>query len=71
MSITPEPLTNMLVTIMLTVALVCFLVSEITRNYSQVDKLWSLIPIVYGWITVAASPRGHVSDEEAVILFGI
>lgn len=25
----------------------CFLVSEITKNYSQVDKLWSLLPIVY------------------------
>jgi steroid 5-alpha reductase family enzyme len=41
---------------MLVVATVCFLVSELTRNYSQVDKLWSLIPIVYSWITVAASP---------------
>lgn len=25
----------------------CFLVSELTKNYSQVDKLWSLLPIVY------------------------
>ena len=41
---------------MLIVAAVCFLVSEITRNYSQVDKLWSLMPIAYGWITVVAVP---------------
>ncbi|MCK7529655.1 MAG: hypothetical protein MZV63_00620 [Marinilabiliales bacterium] len=27
---------------MIAVVLVCFIVSEITRNYSQVDKLWSL-----------------------------
>jgi steroid 5-alpha reductase family enzyme len=27
----------------------CFIVGEITRNNSQVDKLWSLIPIYYVW----------------------
>ena len=31
------------------VALTCFIVSEITRNCSQVDKLWSIMPIVYTW----------------------
>jgi len=40
--------------VMLGTALLCFLVSEITRNYSQVDKLWSLMPIVYGIITLIA-----------------
>lgn len=28
----------------------CFIVGEVTGNNSQVDKLWSLIPIVYAWI---------------------
>jgi len=42
--------------LMVIVIVVCFFVSEITRNYSQIDKLWSLIPIAYGWITVAAFP---------------
>mgnify|MGYP002869751757 CR=1 FL=1 len=28
----------------------CFVVGEITRNYSQMDKLWSLLPIAYAWI---------------------
>lgn len=27
----------------------CFIVGEISRNNSQVDKLWSIIPIVYVW----------------------
>lgn len=27
----------------------CFLLGEITRNNSQVDKLWSIIPIYYVW----------------------
>ncbi len=31
----------------------CFVVGEITKNYSQMDKLWSLLPIVYTWIIAA------------------
>lgn len=31
------------------VAFTCFIVSELTRNCSQVDKLWSIMPIVYTW----------------------
>lgn len=31
-------------------AFLTFLVSTLTKNYSQVDKLWSVIPIPYGWI---------------------
>ena len=27
----------------------CFIISEIAKNYSQVDKFWSTIPIVYVW----------------------
>jgi steroid 5-alpha reductase family enzyme len=27
-----------------------FVISSLTNNYSQVDKLWSLIPIVYAWV---------------------
>jgi steroid 5-alpha reductase family enzyme len=42
--------------LMISVAILCFLVSEMTRNYSQVDKLWSLIPIAYSWITVMTVP---------------
>ncbi len=31
----------------------CFVVGELTRNYSQMDKLWSLLPIAYLWIIAA------------------
>lgn len=31
-------------------AALCFIVGWATDNYSQVDKLWSVIPIPYGWI---------------------
>ena len=29
--------------------LYCFVVSELAENYSQVDKFWSTIPVVYVW----------------------
>jgi steroid 5-alpha reductase family enzyme len=51
-----QSLANQWILIMLITALVCFLASEITRNYSQVDKLWSLMPIIYSWIAVIAKP---------------
>jgi steroid 5-alpha reductase family enzyme len=51
-----DRLVNTWITLMLTVAVVCFLVSEITRNYSQVDKLWSLMPVIYSLITLVAFP---------------
>lgn len=47
---------ELLVTIMLITALVCFVVGELTRNFSQVDKIWSLMPVVYCWITLSAFP---------------
>ena len=31
-------------------ALLCFTLGEITHNNSQVDKIWSLLPIAYCWI---------------------
>ncbi|MFT4526279.1 MAG: steroid 5-alpha reductase family enzyme [Granulosicoccus sp.] len=51
-SITPEQLTILKVVgiTYLVTALGSFLVSEISKNYSQVDKLWSIIPLVYIWI---------------------
>lgn len=36
--------------LMLGVALTCFVVSELTNNCSQVDKLWSITPILYTWL---------------------
>ena len=37
-------------TILLWATMLCFVLSTLTGNYSQVDKLWSLIPVVYMWI---------------------
>lgn len=49
---TPEQwvMLERVVWLMLAVAAACFLVGEITGNYSQVDKLWSIVPVVYAWV---------------------
>lgn len=39
-----------LVIIYLVAALFCFVVSTITDNFSQVDKLWSVMPLIYAWL---------------------
>jgi len=31
-------------------ALYCFIVGELSRNNSQMDKLWSILPIAYTWV---------------------
>ncbi len=41
--------------IALAIALGCFLLSEICKNYSQVDKIWSIAPIIYSWFIVAST----------------
>jgi steroid 5-alpha reductase family enzyme len=39
--------------IVLSAALVCFIIAELTKNYSQIDKIWSIIPVVYLWLFAA------------------
>ena len=34
-------------------ALYCFIVGELSHNNSQMDKLWSILPIVYTWVVAA------------------
>ena len=44
---------NILVIITICSVVYCFVVGELTRNNSQMDKLWSILPIVYTWIIAA------------------
>ncbi|OQA92759.1 MAG: hypothetical protein BWY27_00217 [Bacteroidetes bacterium ADurb.Bin234] len=41
---------KILVTISLVSTAYCFIVGELSSNNSQVDKLWSILPIAYVWI---------------------
>lgn len=45
-------------------ALLCFVVGELTHNNSQMDKLWSLLPIVYTWVIAA---RGDMAVRLVVM----
>ena len=45
-----------LILVMIITAAVCFIIGELTRNYSQVDKIWSIMPIVYALITLFSFP---------------
>ena len=36
--------------IYIAVSLGCFILSQAVANYSQVDKLWSIIPVVFVWV---------------------
>ena len=37
------------------VALLCFVISRLTGNCSQVDKIWSIMPMIYSWYFAFAS----------------
>ena len=62
-----------LLKVMLVVALACFALGEITGNNSQVDKIWSIVPIIYVWITARAFdfPPRMVLMAILAILWGI
>ena len=34
---------------------ICFLLGELTKNYSQIDKVWSLVPIFVVWYFTLSS----------------
>jgi steroid 5-alpha reductase family enzyme len=55
-----QELTGTWIFIMISAALLCFIVSEITRNYSQVDKLWSIMPVIYSLITLFSFPSPRI-----------
>lgn len=46
---------HFLVKMMLSLAIFVFIVGEVTKNNSQVDKLWSILPAIYIWIVAYAS----------------
>jgi steroid 5-alpha reductase family enzyme len=53
------------------VSAVVFVVSEINRNYSQVDRLWSLLPAIYNihydvWAHLNGVPSARVDHVMAV-----
>jgi steroid 5-alpha reductase family enzyme len=54
--------------IMLSSAALCFLVSEIAGNYSQVDKLWSLLPLIYSLVTLSSCPSPRLGLMSLLVI---
>jgi steroid 5-alpha reductase family enzyme len=50
------------------VAFTCWLLSVINRNYSQVDRLWSILPFVY---TGSFAAYGHFADLRVDLMFAL
>lgn len=69
MSFLPDSQTHIFLYIMLIAAAVCFITGELTRNFSQVDKLWSIMPMIYSLIAVSRhpSPRLYLMSLLVVI----
>lgn len=44
--------------------LYCFIVGEITRNNSQMDKLWSILPIAYTWVVAV---KGNMNPRLVIM----
>lgn len=44
----------------------CFVVGELARNNSQMDKLWSLLPIAYAWVIA-----GKGGMKPRLVLFAV
>ena len=45
----------------LAASFLCFVVSTLSSNYSQVDKIWSIIPVVYAWIAALPGNEGGMN----------
>ena len=57
---------NQLIGLYLALAILCYVVSSLSKNYSQVDKLWSVAPIFYVWIVA-----WHAQFEPRILLMAV
>lgn len=52
----------------LAASVLCFVVSTLSSNYSQVDKIWSIIPVVYAWIAMHPASDDNVVDTRTLMM---
>jgi steroid 5-alpha reductase family enzyme len=72
LNIFSDDLTVTFSAIMIIAAFVCFLTAELTSNYSQVDKIWSLMQIIYSLIALVRYPSPRLLIMSAlVIIWGL
>ncbi|OQS02406.1 integral membrane protein [Thraustotheca clavata] len=50
----------------------CFILQALTGNYSHVDRLWSITPVLYSWnFLVVGLNRGYALDVRMSIVVGL
>ncbi|CAF0819925.1 unnamed protein product, partial [Brachionus calyciflorus] len=50
-------------------SLICWIATVLTDNYSQVDRIWSIIPAVYAWLFVyTAVNYNPIGSNRAIIM---
>jgi len=52
-------------------SLACFIIGEITKNYSQVDKIWSIMPIIYCWYSTITAFSFFTTINYKMILMSL
>ncbi|GMI13411.1 hypothetical protein TrVE_jg6754 [Triparma verrucosa] len=56
---------------MLGISTMCFVVSTISGNASQVDKIWSMTPVLYSWMALDASSSRSLLMAVLATVWGV
>ena len=49
-------------------SLICYIYGAITNNHSQVDRLWSILPIILTWMYMLASGFNWVTFTMSICI---
>lgn len=55
----------------LAISALCFIVSTASGNFSQVDKIWSMTPVLYAWMAVDTSSTRSLLMASLASVWGI
>ncbi|XP_065665008.1 uncharacterized protein LOC136076273 [Hydra vulgaris] len=67
-------LNSVILYVYIPIAAYCFIASELTGNYSQVDKIWPLAPILFSWFLtffICFSEKKDTCDLKPFIISGL
>merc|ERR1712110_1194851 len=51
-------------------SVLCFILGEISKSWSQVDKVWSITPFIYSWVITyktAVFNNGNYDERQVLI----
>lgn len=53
------------------IALACWLTTLITNNFSQIDRLWSILPTVYAWFFLYTAYSNNNNWQRVLLMTGL